>query len=505
MNTTIKNILGATVLGLGMTACSLNIAPISDVSELNMSNQEDTTDTRIKYKDRASMESVYKNLYQQMIDRQEHWYVDYLLFGEARTDNAYAGTTGAEVVPVETNALDASNPDIARDWDRYLEDIAKANVVISNIDQVPDSAFKKEEREQWKAEAKIFRGMMLFDLAHWFGNIPLNLTEAPDITTDNITEVYPLYFPSPVPQDTAYAQVIRDLTEAIPFAPALNPADKRILSKTVARALLAKVYAELGDWDQVINYCDTITRDGITLEPNFRDLWAFDADLGDSKVRNSRESILEIQYPTGSGNWCTWMFGRNLANWDESFTWAKWITPSVDLMNAFKAAGDTIRENQTIVYYDCSWSNYYDSKHYPFMYKCRSSYSSIIKLRGADLMLLHAEALAHKNELTAAKELVDQVRERVELPKLDKDIVTASQEAMLQAILDERRLELALEGQRLFDLIRFGKLQEVMNGINRRDPNRLPQSRPFVEDHRLMPIPQTALDKNNNLRQNPGY
>lgn len=501
---TYKYILGAALLAFSFSACNLDIAPISDQSELNMSQSDDTTDIRIKYKDRASMMGVYEDLYKLMRDRQEHWYLDYLLFGEARADNAYAGTTGAEVVPVETNALDASNPDIARDWDRYLEDIAKANTVITNIDKVPDPAFSKEEREQWKAEAKIFRGMMLFDLAHWFGNIPLNLTEAPDITTENITEVYPLYFPSPVTQAEAYQQVINDLTEAIPYAPAILKTDKSRLSKTVAYAELAKLYAELGEWDQVVSYCDKVFADGIELEPNFRDLWAFDSELGDAKLRNSRETILEMQYPTGSGNWVNWMFGRNLSNWDESFTWAKWITPSVDLMNAFAAEGDTIRQNQTIVYYDCAWSNYYPADHYPFMFKCRSSFNSIIKLRGADIMLLKAEALAHKGDLPGAVELVNQVRRRVELPDLAAS-KTGSQEQVLDAVLSERRLELALEGQRLFDLIRFGKLLDVMNGINKRDENRLPQARPFVEDHRLMPIPQTALDKNNNLKQNPGY
>lgn len=492
-------------MGLTLSACSLDIAPISDQSEINLgSSESDTTGTRVKYKDRAAMEAVYKNLYNVMRDRQEHWYLDYLLFGEARTDNAYAGTTGAEVVPVETNALDASNPDIARDWNRYLEDIAKANVVITNIDAVPDQAFSKEEREQWKAEAKIFRGMMLFDLAHWFGNIPLNLTEAPDITTDNIEEVYPLYFPSPVTQEEAYQQVISDLTEALDYAPNINAGDKTILSKTVARALLAKLYAEIGDWQSVLKYCDAVFADGISLEPNFRDLWGFDADKGDAVLRNSRETILEMQYPTGSGNWVTWMYGRDLSNWDNSFTWAKWITPSVDLMNAFKAEGDTIRENQTIVYYDCAWSNYYDANHYPFMYKCRSAYNSIIKLRGADIMLLKAEALAHTGNLPDAVALVNEIRARVELQPLAAS-KTGSEELVLDAILNERRLELALEGQRLFDLIRFGKLMEVMNDINKRDERRLQQARPFVADHRLMPIPQTALDQNANLVQNPGY
>ena len=487
-----------------LPSCSLNIDPISDQSELNLSTQNDTTNTRIKYKDRAAMEAVYKNLYNIMRDRQEHWYLDYLLFGESRTDNAYAGTTGAEVVPVETNALDASNPDIARDWDRYLEDIAKANVVITNIDSVPDPAFSKAEREQWKAEAKIFRGLMLFDLAHFFGNIPLNLQEAPDITSENIEEVYPLYFPMPVTQEEAYAQVIKDLEEAMEYAPALNPIDKTILSKTVAEALLAKIHAERGEWDEVENYCNLVLADGIALEPEYGDLFGYNEDTGDAVLRNSRESILEMQYFTGSGSWVTWMYGRDLANYDQSFTWAKWITPSRDLIADFEREGDNVRFEQTVVYYDCAWANYYPSNHYPFMYKCRSAYNSIIKLRGADIILLKAEALAHKGDLSGAAECVNQIRRRAKLSDLDAG-KTGSEDAMLTAILHERRLELALEGQRLFDLVRFGKLLEIMNTINSRDEGRLPQARPFVEAHRLMPIPQTALDKNANLVQNPGY
>lgn len=486
-----------------LSACSLFREPLSDQSELNISQSGSDT-SRVKFKDRAAIMAVYENLYMVMRDRQEHWYLDYLLFGESRTDNAYAGTTGAEVVPVETNALDASNPDIARDWDRYLEDIAKANVVISNIDLVPDPAFSEKERNQWKAEAKIFRAMMIFDLAHWFGNIPLNLTEAPDITAANIEEVYPIYFPAPVMQDSAYSQVIQDLLEAIPYAPQINPGDKTRLSKTVAYALLAKVYAELGEWDKVEQYCTLVEGDGIRLEANYADLFGYDEDKKDAKLRNSVESILEMQYYTGSGSWVTWMFGRDMSDPESNFTWAKWITPSRDLINAFEKEGDVVRRDQTITWDACNWSNYYPSNHYAFMYKCRSAYNSIIKLRGADLMLLKAEAYAHRDQLGNAVGIVNQIRARVNLEPLD-DAKTGSQEAVLDAILNERRLELALEGQRLFDLIRFGKLLEVMNTIDLRDEGRIRQARPFVPEHRLMPIPQTALDKNANLVQNPGY
>lgn len=500
-----KNIFILSIVALSLlSACSLDRSPISDQSELNLGSSDSGDSVRIKFKDRAAIYAVYNDLYNVMRDRQEHWYLDYLLFGESRTDNAYAGTTGAEVVPVETNALDASNPDIARDWDRYLEDIAKANVVITNIDLVPDPAFSDSERKQWKAEALIFRSMMIFDLAHWFGNIPLNLTEAPDITAANIEEVYPIYFPMPVTQDSAYKRVQEDLLAAIPYAPAINAGDKTRLSKTVAYALLAKLHAELGDWDKVIEYADKVFADGIHLEPNFADLWGYDDEKGDAVLRNSVESILEMQYYTGSGSWVTWMFGRDMADPESNFTWAKWITPSRDLINAFDKEGDLIRKNQTIVFDQCAWSNYYPANNYPFMYKCRSAYNSIIKLRGADIQLLKAEALANKDDLAGAAELVNEIRTRVNLAELPA-AKTSTKQSMLDAILNERRLELALEGQRLFDLIRFGKLMEVMNDINSRDEGRMPQSRPFVEDHRLMPIPQTALDKNANLVQNPGY
>ena len=77
------------------SACSLERDPISDQSELNIGSSEAGDSVRIKFKDRAAIYAVYNDLYNVMRDRQEHWYLDYLLFGESRTDNAYAGTTGA--------------------------------------------------------------------------------------------------------------------------------------------------------------------------------------------------------------------------------------------------------------------------------------------------------------------------------------------------------------------------------------------------------------------------
>jgi len=201
------------------------------------------------------------------------------------------------------------------------------------------------------------------------------------------------------------------------------------------------------------------------------------------------------------------MFGKDLLDSESNFSWAKWVTPSRDLIAAFDAENDNIRKNESIVYYEAGWSNYYPSNHYPFMYKMRSAAHSIIKIRFADILLLKAEALANLDgaaNLEAAEAIVNQVRARVSLPVLPAS-AKASKESMLNAILKERRLELAFEGQRWFDLVRYEKVEEVMNSLNSRDSGRLPLRRTFTETSYLFPIPSTAIYLNTNLVQNPGY
>lgn len=494
---------------LSTLSCSLDKDPISEFSEVILGSTDESGD-RIKYKTRGEMLTQYQSMYNTFKDRQEHWYLDYLLLTEAHADNAYAGTTGAEVVPVENNSLDGGNSVITRDWNNYLTDIAKANTIIVNIDLVPDATFSEAERAQWKAEAKIFRAMIMLEMVRFWGSFPVITQEAGDITADNITEVYPLYFPSQNTSEEAYKQIVLDLTTAVPYAPAVNSSDKTILSKAVARALLAKAYAEktLRDYDKVIAYCDSVIAENFSLVSDYSMLFGMNEENTDVKARNTSESILETQYFSGGGNWVTWMFGRDLLNGDSQFTWAKWVTPSRDLVNAFQAENDNIRLNQSIVFFQTTgWSNYYPSDNYAFMYKCRSANSSIIRLRLADILLLKAEALAWRggaNDLSAAAQIVDQIRQRVSLPVLPAS-VKASKEEMIDVVLNERRLELAFEGQRWFDLIRNNKLFEVMNTLNTRDIGRLTQLRSFTSNSELLPIPQTVLDENTNLIQNPGY
>ena len=275
----------------------------------------------------------------------------------------------------------------------------------------------------------------------------------------------------------------------------------------MAQALLCKVYAEkaVQDYDKVISYAEKVrATPGLQLEPDFATLWGWDDTKKDCVKRNTSEGILEVHWYSGAGNWESWMFGRCLENYDQSFSWAKWATPSRDLINAFDKEGDAVRRDQTIVYYACGWSNYYPADHYPFMYKLRSGYNNEYILRLADIILLEAEAYAYKGDLQNSAKLVNMIRERVKLKDLDAS-KTSSKDAMVDAVLNERRLELALEGQRWFDLVRNGKVESVMNDLNSRDSGRLPLAKAYNNNSYLLPIPQTALDENENLTQNPGY
>lgn len=498
-----------------LASCSLDYEPLDTYSDLTEGVNDDSI--QVAFKDKAAVLSHRQTLLNLYKNGQEHWYLDMLLLAESHSDNAYAGSPNAETTPFEVNSIEGSNTNLRRDWNGHMGNIAQANKLINNIDLVNDPSLTTAEKAQYKAEAKILRAMIYFDMVRIWGNVPLITTSAGDITSETIAEVYPAYFPPQTDALTIYKQIEEDLLVGVQFAPDNNPADKTQLSKSVARALLAKVYAEkpLRDYDKVIAYADQLAADGFSLVDDYSIL--FDVVLTDpnsppsqenlaidAKARNTPESIYEAQFFPGSGSWVTWMFGRPLNNWTEQFVWAKWITPSRDLIRAFNSEPGDKRFAQTVVYYQPDWSIYYPANNYPFMYKCRSAYNSIIKIRYADILLLKAEALIGKGDYAGAAQIINQTRRRAGLPNLPAS-ASASKESILNAYMKERRLELALEGQRWFDLVRLDKVEEVMNAVFSKDDGRPAQVYPFTKLSYLLPIPQDVIDQNPNLVQNPGY
>ena len=379
--------------------------------------------------------------------------------------------------------------------------------MICFIDDIKDPSLTEEERKQWKAEAMCWRAFMWYNMSCLWGEIPIVKEVPPAITSDNVEEVYPMYYPSREPLDVVFESIISDLEFAKEYAPDPNPSDKFLLTKGFAYGMLARVYAEpqVRDYGLVAKYCEEVEKLNYELAERYGEMWSYDDN---DAVRNTSESIFEVTWTRTSGNWVWMMFHRNAYNPDDSYTWAKWCTPSRNLIAAYEAEGDTERYNASIIYDECAWSNYYPSNNYAFMHKCPTNASSYILMRLGEIYLLHAEALAFQDDIDGALIWLNKIRKRALLPEYQRTDI-ASAEDMRDKVLHERRLELAFEGHRFFDLVRFGKAAEVCDGANvQGSPSYdayVPTRRPMTAETVLLPVPTAQIDNNSNLTQNPGY
>ncbi|MCU7551498.1 RagB/SusD family nutrient uptake outer membrane protein [Chitinophagaceae bacterium LB-8] len=485
-----KNILIIGLLALlsaGFLSCKkfLERDPLSQYTDQDLGS----TDT-VKYTTAGQAEALLQSAYQDF--KNEYFMLDNFVNGDAQSDNAYAGADQVPNFQIDEFRIDATNSNVSRDWADIYSQVAKANTVITNVPRITDPALTQERKDQIVGEASFIRAYCYFDLVRLWGDVPLVLEEISSISASNIEQVYPKLYPSRSPKADVYAQIIADLQTTIAKAPA-SGSTKFIGTKGAAHALLAKVYAtiEPHDWTKVNEQADAVIAAGYSLLPQYDQLW-------DNAHENSSEAIFEIDcidWNTG-GNWGTDMV--------KGTDWKKFNTPTNDLVNAFNAEGDNIRKNASIVFEDVTglWTDrYWPATTFPFINKYRdhSGGQNFILIRLADILLLKAEALTELNDLTGAKALLNQVRNRAKLGN-----TTANTQADLRlAIEKERRLELAFEGHRWYDLVRTGRAIPVMNA--QKDGNGASLGYNLTENKLIWPIPQSERDKNTNLTQNPGY
>lgn len=488
-----------------LASCDLTLYPVTGYNEGNVTVEEEESGSQ--YSTREDIQGLRNSIYSSWVkDIQECGLEDYLVYSESRADNAYCGNpTTAEIVQIEANNIDAENKNVTRDWNWYLGQVSNANQIICNIDAVKaaDPSMTDTEYREWLSEAYCWRAWNFYRLATMWGDAPMVLTIPEPITSENIEEVYYDYYPVRTPVAELYSRMVEDLEYAAENGPATSATDKSFFTKAFAHGLLARVYAEkqIQDWGKVAEHCAAVESMGYTLCDDYGEMWSYDEN---DAVRNTSESIFEVQWTRSSGNWVWMMYHRNAYSPDDSYTWIKWITPSRDLIAAYDAEGDTERKNASIIFDECTWSNYYPADNYAFMHKIPTNASSVILMRLGEIYLLHAEALCCQGDLAGAAAYVDRIRDRAGLAPLS-DSRKASQEALLDAILDERRLELAFEGFRFFDLVRHDKAQEVHNSLpNSRDSYWFART-PLTEETIKLPVPQTAIDDNSSLEQNPGY
>lgn len=406
------------------------------------------------------------------------------------------GDTGTDKDQLDALTFTPTSLSFNEVWGANYRGITRSNTAISIIAS-PDTQLDETFRNRLLGEARFLRAYFYFNLVRMFGDIPkLDRVLDPNIPEDlAVVSIR-------APKQEIYNLIIEDLTFASENLFPKSQMDVGRATSGAAKALLAKVNMYLQNWEEVKRLTDEIIASGqYQLQSDYASLWRESSE-------NGVESIFEVQglggplnlglqgYVVSQGVRGQWGWGFN--------------TPSEDLVNAYDAAGDNIRKNATIIFAgETMWDGEqviasppnprYNEKAYlsrvaeTFNGNDWESNKNMRILRYAEVLLMNAEAANELGQTGTALSSLNEVRQRVNLP----DITTTNQAELRMAIWNERRLELAFEHDRWFDLVRQGRAGQVMRALGK----------PFVDGkHELFPIPQAQIDVSGGaLTQNPGY
>ncbi len=402
---------------------------------------------------RAAIVGVYANL-------ASGYGQTYTIFPDLLADNLAHNGSFVTLTQLDNHTYLPDNSSVAGLWRSLYRGINRANYVLDQVPGIVDPAFS--DQNSIMAEAKFIRALNYFHLVRYWGDVPL-LT-SPTKTTDNILV-------SRTPQEQVYSLIRSDLQEATPDLPETATGRATLWA---AKALMARVALQEQDYSTAASLCgEIIESKRFSLVANYRLLFA---------TKNTPESIFELQYdPVSSNGLAFWFLPTSLGGRNE-------VGPrgaKATLESAYEP-GDT-RKDASI----SPGGLLLDGRLFPagtgIKYYRSNRDDNVLVIRYAEVLLTRAEALAQLGNLPESLALLNQIRQRARLNALSIE----DKPSLLKAIEQERRVELAMEGHRWFDLIRTGKAQEVL-GIS--DPNKL-----------LFPIPQEELLLNPNLTQNEGY
>lgn len=454
------------------------------------------------YKEATQIEAALNGTYESF-QSSDYYVWDNVLLQDVRSDNHYAGGDNAEIYSFEQLTISPTNSRINKAWSNIYNAILKANTVLEKAPLVADPRLTEERRKQIIGEAQFLRAYHYYNLVTMWGGVPIILKPT---TSANPSEVQ-------IPRssvEAVYAQILSDLDAAIAVLPDTYGTDANVnkarATAGAANALAAKVCMQMPTPNptQALAYIAAVEGS----KANYK-LINY-ADLFDGNHYNNDESIIEVQFIGGTeGNWAPQMHLPPSISGD---SWRKFVTPSHDLINAFDAEGDVIRKNATVMFEKVSWVDEFwfntSNSAIPFAYKWKnaSGWASSDReyiLRYGDIVLLKAEALNETDDINGAAAEVNKIRLRAQLPVLTPAQMS-SKAVLKNTILKERRLELAQEAQRWTDLVRFGVAVSTMQNlveIDLRSGN--PVIYPMTAAKILLPIPQTEIDRNPSVTQNP--
>jgi hypothetical protein len=437
------------------------------------------------------------------------------LFGEMRSDNTTfqynAPQRGQENrEQVDEFLANSANTLIQDFWRDSYTSIFRCNDVLDHIEGIPASETVKTRSA---GEVKFLRALHYFNLVRQFGGVPLRLdvTKSPDGASSKERATV----------DAVYDQIISDLSDAantLPEAGSYAAVDKGRASRGSANALLGEVYLTRKNYAQALIALRKVT--GYSLMSSY-------ASVFQIANKNNAESVFEIQYyatagtnlssnfmyqfaPFNSGTIVTQDPGTNL-----TYT-SGWNTPTADLINAYEQ-GD-LRKSASLAEGFNNSSGFvavpYITKYNQGFVQPGQTNVNFPLIRYADVMLMIAECLNEQSFSPngEAFTLLNAIRTRAGLPaKTAGNVVpglNVINQADFRAALDqERKVELAFENHRWYDLVRTGRAVVVMNAHGQREIAKAPAQYPagaylLTENKVLLPIPQreVALD---NLPQNP--
>lgn len=429
------------------------------------------------------------------------------VIGDVASDNSVSGGENATDVlglqQIDDYQINANNSYFTEAWKSCYEGINRANFLEENKGKL-DFAGKGA----LYGEVYFLRAYYYFELVRMFGDVPLFVDRRLSATD---SKKYPR-----APKTEVYKQIELDLTNAIGVLPESNPQKGRI-TKYAAQALLGKVYLYEEKFDDAAAMLENVVNGPFSLVQNFGDIFLQSGE-------NGPESVFEIQYSNaspyydwsnpgrGQGNLAVQMCGvRNLTgNSPYGQGWSINL-PTQDLAAAY-ADGDqrkavtvldieaykTAHPEFNITYLVAPYKNtgLYNQKYLPR----KGETSGQVELnylnnnrtiRYADVLLMAAEA---NNRKTApddqkAQDYLNRLRRRAFQDENHNSTATGS--TLKEAIWAERRLELAMEGDRFFDLVRTGQAAQKIQGFQ-------------AGKNEVFPIPQQEVDISG-LTQNPGY
>lgn len=432
-----------------------------------------------------------------------------------RSDDADKGSTPADG---GANALGMDNFPVLPDngfantlWLGYFSMVNKANIAIDQIRNNTDIVASDEIKNQSEGEARFLRAYAYFMMVRLFGRVPI----IDSVFTNAASQ-------SNVPQSgpaAIYAFVESDLQYAAANVP-LSWDAKFVgrITRGAANGLLAKVYLTQQKWAEAMNAANAVIGSGqYDLTTSYDRVFREEGE-------NSKESVFEVQatanatIPVNNGVQYAQIQGiRGAGIWDMGWGWN---TPSTFLEAAYEA--NDPRKNRTIMYTSTASQTYqtiygenlpvglpnprYNNKVYtnPALRNSIANrfgyWMNVRILRYADVVLMYAEAANEVDNSTEALAKLEMVRARARAGNntILPAVTTTDKDELREAIRHERRVELAMEHDRFFDLVRWGTATDALHAAGKTNFN-------AARDN-LLPIPQAQIDlSQGKLTQNPGY